>query len=55
MSNSVAGKERHLVQWTRAGLLGISPKVVVGWFGPDEEHVPLDMFTGAGRASARKV
>ena len=50
------GKERRPVQpvLTRAGLLGISLQVIVGWFDPDEEHVPLDMFTGAGRASARK-
>ena len=22
-----------------------------GWFDPDEEHIPFDMFTGCGRAS----
>ena len=27
------------------GLLGTSMQVIGGWFDPDEQHVPFDMFT----------
>ena len=35
-----------------SGLLGTSVQVVAGWFHPDEQHVPCDMFTGSCGASA---
>src|SRR5579872_3219440 len=35
-------------------LLGTSTQVIAGWFDPDEEHVPLDMFAGGGGAPARE-
>ena len=34
------------------GLLGTSMQVIAGWFDPDEQHVPFDMFTGSCGASA---
>ena len=37
-----------------ADLCGASPQVIVGWFDPDEENVPFDMFAGGGGASARE-
>ena len=42
------------VLYQGAGLVGTSPQVVAGWFDPDEEHVPLDMFAGGRGASARE-
>ena len=29
-------------------------ELALGWFDPDEEHVPLDMFAGGRGASARE-
>ena len=26
----------------------------LGWFDPDEEHIPFDVFTGCSRASTRE-
>ena len=37
-----------------AGLLGTSMQVIAGWFDPDEQHVPFDMFTGSCGTSARE-
>ena len=49
-----AVERRYRILYQGAGLLGTSPQVVAGWFDPDEEHVPLDMFAGGRGASARK-
>lgn len=37
-----------------AGLVGTSMQVIAGWFDPDEQQVPFDMFAGGCRASARE-
>jgi len=29
-------------------------ELALGWFDSDEEHVPLDVFTGCSRASPRE-
>ena len=39
---------------TEGDLLETSLRGTVGWFDPDEEHIPLDMFARGGGASARK-
>jgi len=35
-------------------LCGTGPQVIGGWFDPNEEHVPFDMFARGGGASARE-
>ncbi len=36
------------------GLLRTGVQITTGWFDPDQQHVPFDVFTGSCRASARE-